>query len=204
MTSDSEDTEALPIQTPVEHVPITLFDLPCLAVRAQDGAIYLAIRDICAALGIRFAAQLRRLRTHAQMRKGLARFRVSTAGGFQTQEFLHLQMVASWLLTINTARSSVEVQQRLEYLQLHLIAEVYAAFARLTGLPESPSETIEDLDDLRRIDLALTALVERQTHIEQSQDKAREAWRTLRTDIQEIKERVRALEQKVTGTITKA
>jgi len=32
------------VQLPAEQTPITLFGLPCLAVRAIDGAIYLAIR----------------------------------------------------------------------------------------------------------------------------------------------------------------
>jgi hypothetical protein len=51
-----------------------------------------------------------------------------------------------------------EVRTRLEYRQEHLIAEVYAAFAHLTGLPESSSRAIEDLDDLARIESALSAI----------------------------------------------
>ena len=78
------------VQTPAEQTPVTLFGLPCLAVRARDGSIYLAIRDLCLALDIQLSPQLRRIRNHRQLSKGLARFRVQTEGGFQDQDFLHL------------------------------------------------------------------------------------------------------------------
>src|SRR6266498_6103578 len=167
----SEEDQGIPIT--VEQTPVTLFGMPCLAVRAADGSIYLAIRDLCLTLGIQLSPQLRRIRNHRQLNKGLVRFRVQTEGGLQAQDFLHLQVIAAWLLMINTSsRTREEVRTRLDYLQEHLIAEVYAAFARLTGLPESSSRAIEDLDDLARIESALAAidaLTERQAQLEQSQ-----------------------------------
>jgi P22_AR N-terminal domain len=196
------------VHLPTEQTPVTLFGLPCLAVRSTDGSIYLAIRDLCLTLGIHLSPQLRRIRNHRQLSKGLARFRVQTEGGLQAQDFLHLQVIAAWLLMVNTSsRTREEVRIRLDYLQEHLIAEVYAAFARLAGLPEGASRQIEDLDDLARIESALSAidtLAARQAQLEQSQDRARVAWRDMRTDLLDLATRVHALEQKATGTITRA
>jgi hypothetical protein len=186
-----------PIERPVEQVVITFFDLPCLAVRATNGSIYLALRDLTDAVGVQLSAQLRRIRAHTQLQKGLRSFRVMTGGGFQDQEFLHLQVTATWLLMINSARTSPTTRQRLDYLQEYLIQEVYAAFARLTGLPENSTRDIEDLDDLRNVDTHLAALAEqqarlqgrqesleaRQSNLETSQDKARDAWREMRTNL---------------------
>jgi hypothetical protein len=143
---------------------------------------------------------------------------VATAGGLQDQEFLHLQVAATWLLMINSARTSPATRQRLDYLQEYLVQEVYAAFARLTGLPESATRDIEDLDDLRAIDTHLAALAEqqaqlqerqgelesRQASLETSQDKARDAWRELRTDLRALLTRMQAVEAKQEGVITKA
>jgi len=210
----SEADRDATIQTPAEQTPVTLFGLPCLAARGTDGSIYLAIRDLCLALGIQLSPQLRRIQNHRQLRQGLARFRVQTEGGWQNQDFLHLQVTAAWLLMVNTSsRTRPEVRTRLDYLQAHLINEVYAAFARLTGLPESSSRAIEDLDDLARIESTLAAidtLAERQEQLEQSQgkledsqDRARGVWRDMRTELLELATRVRALEQKASGTITK-
>ena len=195
--------------TPVEQVVVTFFDLPCLTVRDADGSIYLSIGDMCAATGVNRSSQMRRLRNHRQLAKGLKQFRIPTPGGLQNQEFLHLQMTAAWLLSIGSARTGdadrqQAVRERLDYLQLHLIDEVYRAFARLTGLPESGAAAIEDLDDLRQIDPTLSALAERMATMEQSQGRARDAWRSLRVDLSTLATRVQALEQKVGGTITKA
>jgi hypothetical protein len=69
-------------------------------------------------------------------------------------------------------RSSDEVRGKLAYLQSYLVREVYAAFARLAGLPEHTSRQIEDLEDLRRLDTALSALAERQERIEVAVESA--------------------------------
>ena len=53
-----------PAERPVEQVVITFFDLPCLAVRATNGSIYLALRDLSDAVGVQLSAQLRRIRAH--------------------------------------------------------------------------------------------------------------------------------------------
>ena len=45
---------------PVEQLPIPLFDGVVLAARAHDGAIYLALRDLCATLGLALRAQQER------------------------------------------------------------------------------------------------------------------------------------------------
>jgi hypothetical protein len=205
-------------QRPVEQAVVTFFDLPCLAVRATNGSIYLAMRDLCDAIGVQLSAQLRRIRAHTQLSKGLLTFRVATAGGFQDQEFLHLQVTATWLLMINSARTSPDTRQRLDYLQEYLVQEVYAAFARLTGLPEHSTRDIEDLDELRNIDIHIAALAEQQAHLQErqdalesrqasletSQEKARTTWRELRTDLRELLTRMQVIEAKQDGTITKA
>jgi hypothetical protein len=41
------------------------------------------IRDVCDAIGLRLSGQLRRLRAHPDLKIGLARFRVMTAGGLR-------------------------------------------------------------------------------------------------------------------------
>src|ERR671930_441839 len=77
-------------------------------------------------------------------------------------------------------RGNVDAAERLRYVQNYLIASVRSAFAALTGLPDAPSNQIEDLRELDAIDPSLQALrelAERQTHIEERWDRAREAWR---------------------------
>lgn len=198
------------IGTPSEQLPITLFDAVVLAVRAENGTISLAIRDMCQALAIDVSTQLRRIRAHSVLSEGVARFRIMTAGGMQPQEFLELELIPTWLLTINAARVSDSVRPRLLWLQRYIVREVYRVFAALAGLPEQESRQIEDLGDLGRLNAAINeladhqqALESRQGAIETSQDQARQAWRDLRADIRAIASRVAAIEQRVGGVISR-
>lgn len=200
MSDTPQPEDVLP---PAEHLPVTFFGSPVLAARRSDGRIYLNIRDLCGAAMIDPSSQMRRIRTHPKLQPGLARFRVPTAGGPQIQDFLALERVATWLLMINIARVSEEVRARLSYLQDYLVSEVHAAFMRLAGLPDSPGE-IEDLAELQRLDRVLTALSERQQRIEDSQARARHAWREINEQLQAIVARVDALEGSEQAAISRA
>ncbi|NTU80684.1 MAG: hypothetical protein HGA45_15130 [Chloroflexales bacterium] len=188
--------------TPHEQLPVTYFGGVVLAVRHPDGTIYLSIRDLCLIIGLNRSSQMRRLRSHADLSQGLALFLVQTAGGPQAQEFLALEKVPAWLLGV-TSRATEEVRDKLRYLQSYLVREVYAAFARLAGLPEQGSRSIEDLEELRRLDTSLAALAERQAQLEASQEKARNAWRDMAGQIRALTDRLAALEQQTEGSLTR-
>jgi prophage antirepressor-like protein len=49
-----------PVYVAREQLPIPFFDHAVLAVRRDDGKIYLRIRDMCEALELAFTAQRRR------------------------------------------------------------------------------------------------------------------------------------------------
>lgn len=175
-------------QIPREQLPITLFDGVVLAVRAADGHIYLVVRDLCDTLNLITSSQLRAIR--ADDRLHLFSFRLRIGRQVRTSECLLLDDIPLWLIKVRPPRDNVEAAERLRYVQSYLIASVRSAFAALTGLPDAPSNQIEDLQELDVIDTALQALrelVERQTHVEASQDKAREAWRDMAAQIRELR-----------------
>jgi hypothetical protein len=165
-------------QSPREQLPITLFDGVILAVRSTDGHIYLVVRDLCTALDLIPSSQLRAIR--ADDRLHLAAFRLRIGNQVRTLDCLLLDDLPLWLVKVRPPRNNV---------QEYLIASVRTAFAALTGLPDAPSNQIEDLHELDVGEPALQALrelAERQTQIEQSQDRAREAWRDLAAQIREL------------------
>ncbi len=191
---------------PSEQRAITIFDVPCIAVRDERGTIFLAVSDLCRALELDADSQARRLRKHRQLSKGLETFRIHTAGGFQNSTCLRLSMAGAWLLTVNTARVGDDVRDRMEYLQLHLIDIVNAGFRDLLALPERDQD-IEDLDDLAGIDSALTRLAEltaRQENLESSQERARDAWKSLRDEVHDLRRRMANLERQIGRTLTPA
>ena len=200
--SPDNPNQPIPSFQPVEQLPVTMLESVVLAVRRDDGTIFLAVRDLCTATQLVLSSQLRRLRSNPVLAEGLAQCLVETSGGPQLQIFLELELTPTWLLMVNTRTSAPAMRDTLRHFQRYVIREVYTAFGRLTGLPDS-SRQIEDLDELRRVDAALTALAERQSAIEQSQDQARGAWSDLSGQIRSIVARVTSLEQRVGGTISR-
>lgn len=174
-------------QIPSEQLPITLFDGVALAVRARDGSIYLVMRDLCAALELNPSSQLRAIRADSRLR--LLPFRLRQGNQVRTLECLLLDDIPLWLLGVRPRREQPEAAERLRYVQAYLIASVRSAFAALSGLPDAPSNQIEDLHELDQIAPSLQALrdlAERQGLLEESQDRAREAWRDLAAQIREL------------------
>ena len=183
------------IERPVEQLPVPLFDGVVLAARTRDGAIHLALRDMCETLSLALPAQRRRILANETLH--LIQLRVQVDRQFRTMDFLLLEDVPIWIMDIQSRRVGEEVRERFGYVKTYLVKAVQAAFAQLTGLPEGESRQIEDLHDLDRIDQALRALEElntRQTTIEASQDRARIAFRDLATMVRSLQSRVQVLE----------
>ncbi len=177
-----------------EQLPITLFDSVVLSARTTDGTIWLVLRDLCAALGLALEAQRRRIRANDLLH--LAQLRLREGNQLRSLDVLQLDDIPVWLIGVQTQRVSEGVRERVEYVRAYLVGAVRAAFAQLTGLPET-SRQVEDLRELDRLELALRSLEElgaRQSTLETSQDRARAAFRDLATVVREIQSRVQALE----------
>jgi hypothetical protein len=189
----TSDTSAS-AQPAVEQLPITLFDSVVLAARTSDGTIWLVLRDLCAAFGLALEGQRRRIRTNDLLH--LTQLRLREGNQLRTLDVLPLDDVPVWLIGVQAQRVDEGIRERLVYVRAYLVTAVQAAFAQLTGLPET-SRQVEDLRELDRIEGALRSLEElgaRQSTLETSQDRARIAFRDLTALVREIQSRVQALE----------
>ena len=186
---------------PREQLPITLFEGVVLAARADDGRIYIGLRDMCDTLGLKVSGQRRRILADEALH--LVQFRVQAGGQFRTLDFLLLEDVPVWLLGVQQLRVIASAQERFAYVKLYLVRAVQRAFAELTGLPDAPSSEIEDLTDLDRIGQAFAQLAElgqRQDGVESRLDRARGAFRDLRALLAELHARVQELERQAKAT----
>lgn len=183
----SDDT---PAPRPREQLPIPLFDSAVLAVRGADGRIFLSLRDLCNVLGLALAGQRRRIRSSPRLT--MLAFRVIIQGQLRNADFLLLDDVPLWLLTIQISRVSDDVRTRVDYIQTYLVASVQRAFGELTGLSlgEQPSSAIEDLRELDRIDEAFQRLGE----VSSRQDEAAYVVRDILAQLREMRDRVEQLE----------
>jgi hypothetical protein len=111
-----------PAPRPREQLPIPLFDGAVLAVRAADGRIFLSLRDLCTLLGLVLSGQRRRIRSNARLT--LQPFRVIIQGQLRDADFLLLDDVPLWLLTVQLNRVGEDVRVRVDYIQTYLVASV--------------------------------------------------------------------------------
>jgi hypothetical protein len=183
----SDDT---PAPRPREQLPIPLFDSAVLAVRGADGQIFLSLRDICTVLGLVLSGQRRRIRGNSRLT--LQPFRVIIQGQLRNADFLLLDDVPLWLLTVQINRVSDDVRTRVDYIQTYLVTSVQRAFGELTGLTlgDQPSSAIEDLRELDRIDEAFQRLAE----VSSRQDRAAHVVRDILEQLREMRDRVQQLE----------
>lgn len=185
-----------------EQLPISLFEGVVLSIRRDDGAIALDFRDLCATMTLDADAQRRRIAVSEDVT--LTAFRVRVGAQLRRREFLPLDDLSVWILSLQTRRMSPVQRERIRYVKDYLKESVRAAFAQLVGLPEV-STAIEDLRDLDRLSDAFTAIGEltaRQETLEASQERARAVYRDLAAELRLLRERVQAMERAVKEPIT--
>jgi hypothetical protein len=107
-------------------------------------------------------------------------------------DFLLLDDVPLWLLTVQINRVSDDVRTRVDYIQTYLVTSVQRAFGELTGLTlgDQPSSAIEDLRELDRIDEAFQRLAD----VSSRQDRAAHVVRDILEQLREMRDRVQQLE----------
>jgi hypothetical protein len=129
------------------------------------------------------SGQRRRIRSNSRLT--LLAFRVIIQGQLRNADFLLLDDVPLWLLTVQINRVSDDVRVRVDYIQTYLVASVQRAFGELTGLAlgDQPSSAIEDLRELDRIDEAFQRLAE----VSSRQDRAALVVRDILAQLREMR-----------------
>jgi hypothetical protein len=130
--------------TVIEQREVSFYEDELLAVRADDGAVYVAIRQLCDALGVDRRGQVRRIKDHDVLAEGYRRGGLisppSTSGrggGLQKATFLRVDLVPLWLSGISPNRIKEEVRSKLKRFQREAAKVLWEAFqeGRLTADP---------------------------------------------------------------------
>ena len=120
----------------VEQRTVTFYDDELMAVRADDGQIYVSVRQMCDVLGLDMQAQTRRIEHHAILADGLKGVaNLATPGGSQKAYVLRVDLIPLWLSMIRTSAVSEIVRPKLEQFQREAAKALWEAFqeGRLTA-----------------------------------------------------------------------
>ena len=121
-----------------------------LLVTRIDGKPAVALRPVCDALGLDWQAQLRRIKRHPVLAKGVAVTAIPSQGGPQQTICLPLDMLNGWLFGVSAARVKPELRERLIQYQRECFDVLASHFGagQSTSLPAS-AELQEQLQRLR-------------------------------------------------------
>jgi len=155
-----------------------------LAVRAEDGSIYLPLRPICTSLGLSYQPQRRRIQRDPALEEGMREIRLQTGGGRQATACMALNLVPYWLSTVEVSRVRPALQDKLTVYRRWVIERVFEAFQRETGIGQATAAATTVLatrDDetlslvhIRDMGLAIAAFAEQQIAFaaqQQAQDR---------------------------------
>ncbi len=158
---------------PVDERRVTLMEGDeVLAVRAEDGTIYLPLRPVCESLGLSYRPQRRRIQRDPALEEGMREIRLETGGGRQATPCLRLSVVPYWLSTVEVSRVRPDLQDKLLVYKRWVIDKVFEAFQRETGIGQAtaPAPTVPATRDddtlslahIRAMALAIAAFAEQQ------------------------------------------
>jgi hypothetical protein len=133
---------------PVEQKEVVFYDDQLIAVRGDDGHVYVAIGQMCDALGLDRASQVRRIRGDDILGDG---YRGSVnltypGGGTQPSGVLRVDLLPLWLTGVRIKAVRDEIRPKLERFKREAAKALWEAFqeGRLTADPS--------FDDLLRAD----------------------------------------------------
>jgi len=136
--------------TPLEQREVEFYGDNLLAIRANDGHVYVAIKQMCDALGIDGQGQRRRMERHVVISKGLKGIdKLSTPGGLQSAYVLRVDLVPLWLSGIRVKAVREDMQEKLTLFQEEAAKVLWEAFqeGRLSIANNEPG-----LEELARLD----------------------------------------------------
>ncbi len=177
MSENGQDTSQALV--PVDQRQVALVDgSEVLAVRAEDGTIYLPLRPMCESLGLSYRPQRRRIARDPALEEGMRDIRLETGGGRQATPCLRLGIVPYWLSTIEVSRVRPELGDKLTVYKRWVIERVFEAFQRETGIGHTAVATAAPVEHggdafslvyIRDMALAIAAFAEQQIAFQEEQ-----------------------------------
>lgn len=153
--------------TVVDQKEVEFYDDQLTAVRADDGAVYVSVTQMCNALGLDAPTQRRRIQGHEVLNEGYMRgwlmpppMSGSRGGGRQQAGLLRVDLVPLWLAGVRLSRVKGDVKDKLKRFQREAAKVLWEAFqdGRLTVEPEFDELLKSDSDAVQAYKTAMAVM----------------------------------------------
>lgn len=158
---------------PLDQKIIDFYDDELVAIRADDGRVYVSVRHLVDALGLDPTGQIRRMRRHTVLEKGLGRGDILSPrdGRPRTANFLRVDLVPLYLAGVSTKAVAEDIRPKLEKYQEEAAAVLWEAFqeGRLTTVDVgdliATTDALTDAEEALQIAKAVYMLARNQVTI---------------------------------------
>ncbi len=153
--------------TVVEQKQVEFYDDKLTAVRANDGHIYVSVRQMCDALGLSRQAQMRRINRHDVLSEGIQGGAIlappssdGRGGGRQQANLLRADLVPLWLTGVSAKSVKDEIRPKLQRFQREAAKILWEAFqdGRLTADPAFDELLQSDSDAVQAYKMAMAVV----------------------------------------------
>lgn len=121
----------------VEQKIVIFYDDELVAMRAEDGHVYVSVRHLCEAIGLGRRGQVRRIQRQAVLAKGHYMGDMMTPKGVRPANWLRVDLVPLWLSGVDASRVRDDIRPKIERFQEEAAKVLWEAFqeGRLTATP---------------------------------------------------------------------
>lgn len=121
--------------TTVEQKEVIFYEDELVAIRADDGHIYVSVRHLSDALGLNPTGQIRRIKRQAILDRACHKGYIITPGGPQSANWLRVDLVPIFITGLNTNSVREDIRQKLQRFQEEAAKVLWEAFqqGRLTS-----------------------------------------------------------------------
>lgn len=172
----TENSAGMPgLLIPIEQRQVMIIEGEEVVAARVGRDVYVPIRPLCEALGVAPQSQVARIRRDDVLAEDLHSLRISTPGGPQTVQALHLESVPIWLAGLEPGRVREDLRDKLRVYKRWVRQRVWEAFAAETGieramgsstpesaLPATMNPNALSLEQVEQFGLALVTLARQQ------------------------------------------
>ncbi|KAA3661603.1 MAG: hypothetical protein DWQ04_15945 [Chloroflexi bacterium] len=143
--------------TPTLQKTVAFYGDELVAVRDDEGQVFVSLRHMCQALGLNVQAQRRRIERHTVMQNGFMVAMMATIKGKRPSHVLRVDLVPLWLSGTDASRVKDEIRAKLEQYQREAAKVLWEAFqdGRLSVDPSFEELLQQDTDAVQAYKMAL-------------------------------------------------
>jgi hypothetical protein len=133
---------------PVQQRTIDFYGDELVAVRDEQGTIWVPVRPLCDSLGVAWTGQRQRIMRDPVLAEAVQFVRVTrTNAGNPNTLALPLKYIRGWLFGINATRVKPEIRDKLIQYQKEIYEVIDRAFSRSLDTPDLDDEIIQTLKE---------------------------------------------------------